>query len=137
MRFRDKTCRLKIKKIPTDYQSRRDALIISFTLNRSITMATSSGTDIQELKEFIGDRFNELKLEMSEIKGEIKVINKEIEGINRRLSSLETSVQKIPDLAEKVGEFKNWKQIGVLLLASIFSGTIGSFIGWIARSGKI
>ena len=111
-------------------------------------MTTSSGTDIQELKEFISDRFNELdkkidnkfnelKLETLEIKGEIKVINKEIEGVNKRLSSLETSVQKIPDLAEKVGEFKNWKQIGVLLLASIFSGTIGSFIGWIARSGKI
>ena len=100
-------------------------------------MTTSSGTDIQQLKEFISDRFNELKLDISEVKGEIKVINKEIEGVNKRLSSLETSVQKIPDLAEKVGEFKNWKQIGVLLLASIFSGTIGSFIGWIARSGKI
>ncbi len=100
-------------------------------------MTTSSGTDIQQLREFISDRFNELKLDISEVKGEIKVLNKEIEGVNKRLSSLETSVQKIPDLAEKVGEFKNWKQIGVLLLASIFSGTIGSFIGWIARSGKI
>ena len=58
-------------------------------------MTTSSGTDIQELKEFISDRFNELKLEMSEIKGEIKVIDKEIEGVNKRLTSLETSVQKI------------------------------------------
>ena len=48
---------------------------------------------------------------MSEIKGEIKVINKEIEGVNKRLTNLETSVQKIPDLAEKVGEFNNWKQI--------------------------
>lgn len=100
-------------------------------------MATSSSTDLQQLKEFLSDRFTELKLEMSDVKGEIKVINKEIEGVNKRLSSLEVSVQKIPELAEKVGEFKNWKQIGVLLLASIFSGTIGSFIGWIARSGKI
>ena len=59
-----------------------------------------------------------------------------LDNTNQRLSNIETSIQKIPDLAEKVGEFKNWKQVGILLLASIFSGTIGSFIGWIARGFK-
>jgi hypothetical protein len=40
------------------------------------------------------------------------------------LSNVETSVQKIPELAEKVGEFKWWKQT-VLILSS---GTVGAFI---------
>ena len=104
-------------------------------------MATSSSTDIQQLREFIGDRFNELDKKIdnkfNELKLETAEIKAEIKGLEKRLSNVETAVQKIPDLAEKVGEFKNWKQIGVLLLASIFSGTIGSFIGWVARSGRL
>jgi len=63
-------------------------------------------------------------------------VETKLDNTNQRLSNIETSIQKIPDLAEKVGEFKNWKQVGILLLASIFSGTIGSFIGWIARGFK-
>jgi chromosome segregation ATPase len=111
-------------------------------------MTAFSNPDMQQLKEFIGDRFNEfdrkvdnkfneLKLEITELKAEFKQetaelkqetaeIKTEIKGIDKRLSNVETAIQKIPDLAEKVGEFKNWKQ----------SGTIGSFIGWIAIGFK-
>jgi prefoldin subunit 5 len=86
-------------------------------------MTTSSNTEIQQLKEFIDNRFNqldrkidetksELKLEITEVKSELKQeivqIKADIKGIDKRLSTVETSIQKIPDLAEKVGEFKNW-----------------------------
>ncbi|MDJ0691130.1 MAG: DUF1664 domain-containing protein [Xenococcaceae cyanobacterium MO_188.B32] len=114
-------------------------------------MTTVSDTDIKELKQFISDGLNSLKLEwkedinqldkritekLSDLKQEVVESKTELKGIDKRLSTVETAIQKIPDLAEKVGEFKNWKQIGVLLLASIFSGTIGSFIGWIVRGFK-
>jgi septal ring factor EnvC (AmiA/AmiB activator) len=106
-------------------------------------VTTSSNIEIQELKNFISDRFNELKQDVAEIDTKVESIDKrlivvetKLDNTNQRLSNIETSIQKIPDLAEKVGEFKNWKQVGILLLASIFSGTIGSFIGWIARGFK-
>jgi uncharacterized protein YdcH (DUF465 family) len=103
-------------------------------------MATTSNIEIEELKNFINEKFNEFKLELKQdinhLDKKIDVLSEKVNGIDKRISTVETSIQKIPDLAEKVGEFKNWKQIGVLLLASVFSGTIGSFIGWIARSIK-
>ena len=47
---------------------------------------------------------------------------------------MESSVQKIPDLLEKVGELKNWKQIGVIvitaLISAVFTGTLAdSLVG--------
>ncbi|MDJ0718647.1 MAG: hypothetical protein QNJ54_31215 [Prochloraceae cyanobacterium] len=53
---------------------------------------------------------------------------------------MEASVQKIPDLSEKIGELKNWKQIGVIvitaLISAISTGTIGGFIGWFIRGAR-
>jgi hypothetical protein len=50
-------------------------------------------------------------------------------------------ILKIPDLSEKVGELKNWKQVGVVvitaLISSVLSGSIGGVIGWLIRSAKI
>ncbi|MEN9567951.1 MAG: hypothetical protein RLZZ69_3147, partial [Cyanobacteriota bacterium] len=72
-------------------------------------------------------------------KGQVEM-KAELNGIEKRLTNVESSVQKIPDLSEKVGELKNWKQIGVIvitaLISSIFTGTIGGFIGWILRGMK-
>lgn len=103
-------------------------------------MTTSSNTDIQELKELIGDRFDQLD-------GKIEQVREDIQGLDRRLRDIElnqaetkgrmdewkTSIQKIPDLAEKVGELKNWRQIAFVVIAAIVSG----FLGWVARGGKI
>ncbi len=52
---------------------------------------------------------------------DIKLGQAEIQG---RLSVLESNSQKIPDLAEKVGELKNWKQIGLTLFGTILGGII-------------
>jgi phage-related minor tail protein len=103
-------------------------------------MTTTSNTDLKQLKEFISDRFNQLD-------GKIEQVREDIKGLDRRLRDIElnqaetkgrmdewkTSIQKIPDLAEKVGELKNWRQIAFVVIAAIVSG----FLGWIARGGKI
>ena len=89
-----------------------------------------------DIKEIKGD-IKEIK---AELKGDIKEVSEKVSGIDTRLSNVESSVQKIPDLSEKIGELKNWKQIGVIvitaLISSIFTGTIGGFIGWILRGLK-
>jgi hypothetical protein len=60
------------------------------------------------------------------LKGEIKTINS-------RLSNLESTSAKLPDLAEKVGELKNWKQIAIVVFTSVISGSIA----WFVRSGIV
>ena len=79
----------------------------------------------------IGDRLNQIDNKVETVKTSVMEVDKrlvavetKVDGLDKRLSNLETSVQKIPELAEKVGEFKWWKQT-VLILSS---GTVGAFI---------
>jgi uncharacterized ion transporter superfamily protein YfcC len=100
-------------------------------------MTSATDTDIQQLKDLIaagnaatqkqiGDLTLEMRLGFADLKGELKTIDV-------RLKNLESNSQKIPDLAEKVGELKNWKQIAIV----IFTATVGGVIGWFIRTGKI
>lgn len=86
-----------------------------------------------ELDKKIDNKFNELdkkinsveaslKQEITEVRGEIKVID-------ARQKNVETSVQKIPEITEKFGELKNWRQIAFIIIAAV--------VGWFARSGKM
>jgi septal ring factor EnvC (AmiA/AmiB activator) len=68
-------------------------------------VTTSSNIEIQELKSFISDRFNELKQDVAEIDTKVESIDKrlivvetKLDNTNQRLSNIETSIQKIPDL---------------------------------------
>jgi hypothetical protein len=96
-------------------------------------MTAVTESDIQELKNLINSRFDEMKQDLNGI-------DKRLTVIENRLEDWKPSISKIPDLAEKVGELKNWKQIGLVfvtaVVSSIFSGTIGGVIGWLIRSGK-
>jgi uncharacterized ion transporter superfamily protein YfcC len=100
-------------------------------------MTQATDTDIREIKDLIaagnaatqkqiGDLTLEMRLGFADMKGELKTIDV-------RLKNLESNSQKIPDLAEKVGELKNWKQIAIV----IFTATVGGAIGWFVRTGKI
>lgn len=98
-------------------------------------MPQVTNTDIRELKDLIQglDRKMEtgfsnadrkIELGFSDLKGEIKTVNS-------RLSNLELSAAKLPDLAEKVGELKNWKQIAIVL----FTASVSGAIAWFVRGG--
>jgi hypothetical protein len=84
-------------------------------------MAAMTESDLENLKNLIRDRFDELEKGQIEIKGQIAVID-------ARLKSLETSSQKIPDLAEKIGELKHWNQIAWLLGGALLGGAIVYFL---------
>ena len=118
-------------------------------------MTTISNTDIQQLKEFIKDNFNQLdkkidnrfneldkKIENkfneldkkidnveSKLKQEIADIRGDIKVVDAKQKNIETSVQKIPEITEKFGELKNWRQIAFIIIAAV--------VGWFARSGKM
>jgi hypothetical protein len=111
-------------------------------------MTQATDTDIQQIKDLItagsaatqkqiadlaignqkqiADLDKKIEVGFAEMKGELKTID-------TRLKNLESNSQKIPDLAEKVGELKNWKQIAIV----IFTATVGGTIGWFVRAGKI
>ncbi len=118
-------------------------------------MTTTSNTEIQQLKEFIGDhlnqldrkvdnqfneldkkidhKFNELEKKVdtvkSELKQEISDVRGDLKVIDARQKNVETSVQKIPEITEKFGELKNWRQIAFIIIAAV--------VGWFARSGRM
>ena len=94
-------------------------------------MAAKNKTELSELKELISVRFDKLEqgqetisTSLIEVDKRLVAVETKIDGLDKRLTNVETSVQKIPELAEKVGEFKWWKQT-ILILSS---GTVGAFI---------
>lgn len=89
-------------------------------------MPQVTSTDIRELKDLIQGLDRKIDLGFSDLKGEIKTVNS-------RLSNLELSAAKLPDLAEKVGELKNWKQIAIV----VFTASISGAIAWFVRSVQL
>ncbi|MGF1542710.1 MAG: DUF1664 domain-containing protein [Pleurocapsa sp.] len=96
-------------------------------------MTAKSNTDIQEIKEYIKDGFNQLDkkidLKFNDLDKRIIKLESDLQGIDKRMSNIESSVQKIPELTEKFGELKNWRQIAFIVIAAV--------VGWFARNGKM
>ncbi len=93
-------------------------------------MTTVTESDLQELKDLINIRFNELD---KKIEVNTAVINERLSSINGRLDIMQVSVNKIPDLAEKVGELKNWRPITVIAVTAFIS----SVVTWLIRGGNL
>ena len=96
-------------------------------------MTSTSNKDIQELKEFIKNGFNQLDKKIddkfNELDKRIIKLESDLQGIDKRISNIESSVQKIPEITEKFGELKNWRQIAFIIIAAV--------VGWFARNGKM
>jgi uncharacterized protein (UPF0335 family) len=76
-------------------------------------MTTTNNTEIQELKQFISDRFNQLDRKLDETKSELKQdLSNTKSELKQDISDLkalhvEISANKIPEITEKFGELKN------------------------------
>jgi hypothetical protein len=121
-------------------------------------MATATDKDLQQLKDLITagnattqKQVTDMTLEMranhaqldkkmdvgfADLKGQINNLGSKLEGkiavCNSKLVGLESTAGKLPDLAEKVGELKNWKQIAIV----IFTASVSGSIAWFIRSGQ-
>ncbi|MDJ0688196.1 MAG: DUF1664 domain-containing protein [Xenococcaceae cyanobacterium MO_188.B32] len=67
-----------------------------------------------------------------DIKQELINIDKRLVAIETRMDEQKSSIGKIPKLAEKVGELKNWRQIAIIII----TGTVGTLFGWFVKSGR-
>lgn len=96
-------------------------------------MAAVTESDIKELKDLIVAFRDDANHRFTVLENRLTVIE-------TRLDEWRPSISKIPDLAEKVGELKNWKQIGLVfvtaVVSSVFSGTIGGVMGWLLRGPR-
>ena len=102
-------------------------------------MTTVTESDLKELKDLIIAFREETNNRFTQLEKGQETLKLEMVEVKTKLNTLEPSIQKLPDLAEKVGELKNWKQIGLVfvtaVISSIFSGTIGGVIGWLIKNG--
>jgi hypothetical protein len=72
------------------------------------------------------NKLNKITEDIGEIKTDVAVIKARLDGQQK-------AIDKIPDLAEKVGELKNWRQIAIIII----TGTASTVFGWILKSGRM
>jgi chromosome segregation ATPase len=92
---------------------------------------------VSGLREEMRVGFANVETRFTDLKGQINNVETKLEGqiavCNTKLAGLESTAQKLPDLAEKVGELKNWKQLAIV----IFTASVSGAIAWFLRSGKL
>lgn len=94
-------------------------------------MSKTTDNSIGELKELIkaqNQKLDNLATDINELKVTTGKIETRLAIIENRLEDWKSSIQKIPDLAEKVGELKNWRQIAVILVTAIVGTMFGLFL---------
>jgi predicted nucleic acid-binding Zn-ribbon protein len=91
-----------------------------------MAMTAVTDTDLKEIKDLIAA----LSGQMTTLQKEIADLRVSVGKIEATLQAQQQSVQKIPDLAEKVGELKNWRQIALTLGGALFGGAVT----WLIRS---
>ncbi|MDJ0719274.1 MAG: hypothetical protein QNJ54_34460 [Prochloraceae cyanobacterium] len=86
---------------------------------------TNSNTETQEIKQLINDLSKQLDKRFDNIDENIQKVQERQARIEGKLEAWEPSIHKITDLAERVGELKNWRQIALIAFAGI--------LGWFLR----
>ena len=90
------------------------------------TLKEDNRKQLETLREENNKQFINLHQEITEV----KIITAKIEGT---IQSQAVLTPKIPDLIEKVGELKNWKQIAIVAITAFTSTTIT----WFIREGNL
>lgn len=83
---------------------------------------------LEEVLKRIEDKIDS---NQKEINQKLDKQSEEITTIKATLQAQQPLIQKIPDLAEKVGELKNWRQIVIIAVTALISGSIT----WVIRGG--
>lgn len=96
-------------------------------------MTSVTESDIKELKELIIALKEDVNARMNALELGQKQIETRLTVIETRLDTWKPAIDKIPDLAEKIGELKNWRQIAFVAITA----TIGGIVGWLARGGNL
>ncbi|MDJ0508823.1 MAG: hypothetical protein QNJ64_06185 [Crocosphaera sp.] len=98
---------------------------IEGTLKNIESLLKSQESYIQKIPE-LTEKVNGIEINIAKIDTKIESqqqstqnLDKEMSEIKGLLEGQKSNMQKIPDLIEKVGELKNWRQIFFLLLTAL------------------
>jgi predicted nucleic acid-binding Zn-ribbon protein len=78
--------------------------------------ALGKGTDantkaIADLTASVSGLREEMRVGFANVETRLADVRGDITVLDNRLGNVESTAQKLPDLAEKVGELKNWKNL--------------------------
>lgn len=96
-------------------------------------MSTITENDLKRLENLIINSQKVIETQLTNIKKGQTEMKERLAVIETRLEDWKPSINKIPDLAEKVGELKNWRQIVIIALTALISGSIT----WVIRGGNL
>ena len=96
-------------------------------------MSTITETDLKRLEELILASREENRQGIATIQKEISELRASVSKVEGSLQNQQQFVQKIPDLAEKVGELKNWRQLVII----VFTALISSMLTWVIRGSGL
>ncbi|WP_124973815.1 hypothetical protein [Aphanothece sacrum] len=96
-------------------------------------MSTVTENDLKRLEDLIINNQKIIEKGQGDLKEQLTSIDKRLTVIETRLEDWKPSIDKIPDLAEKVGELKNWRQIVIIALTALISSTLT----WVIRGGNL
>jgi hypothetical protein len=123
----------------TDIQQIKDFIAAgnAATQKQIAELAISTQQQIADMREEMRAGFSSVDIKFTKLDGRIDTLETRVLGkfdtVNAKITNLEANTKAVGDLAEKVGELKNWKQIAIV----IFTATVGGAIGWFIRTGKI
>jgi predicted nuclease with TOPRIM domain len=86
----------------------------------------------QSTEQEIIKKLDRLSSNVDDVKSTLTNIDKRLAVLEGRFESQQKAIDKIPDLAEKVGELKNWRQIAIIII----TGTASTVFGWFLKSGR-
>ena len=98
-------------------------------------MTQSTNNDLKYITDLLVELKSDLKeanKKIGNLSSEITDLKVDIATIKGKLESQQGYISKIPELAKKVGELKNWRQIAVIII----TGTASTVFGWFLRSGR-
>ncbi|EAZ88746.1 hypothetical protein [Crocosphaera chwakensis] len=80
----------------------------------------------------VDTRLTSIEKVQTEVKEQLIGVDKQLVMVDTRLETWKPAIDKIPDLAEKVGELKNWRQFVIISITATISGVLG----WFLRGGN-
>jgi hypothetical protein len=91
-------------------------------------MSTVTDNELKRLEDLIINRFDKVDREIAELKKSQEILQTDFATIKGKLSLMEPAFQKLPDLAERVGELKNSNKIAIGGISALIGGFLGFFL---------
>ena len=102
------------------------------SVETGLTSVETGLTSVETGLTSVETQLTSLEKGQADTKEQLIGVDKQLIMVDTRLEDWKPAIDKIPDLAEKVGELKNWRQFLIITVTATVSGVIG----WFLRGGN-